>query len=172
MNAGKRKEMAQMTNTFSSSMVSPVGQIVLIADDKHLKSLNFSEEPVDEPVVLPDILRRAKEQLNEYFAGTRLQFDLELDPDGTGFQQKVWQRLLQVPYGTTKSYRDIALELGSVLTTRAVGPANGKNPIAIIIPCHRIIGSGGKLVGYAGGLERKKWLLLHEANHSKKERLF
>jgi methylated-DNA-[protein]-cysteine S-methyltransferase len=110
--------------------------------------------------------------LNEYFAGTRFVFDLELDPDGTGFQKNVWQRLLHVSYGTTKSYREIAIELGSVLNTRAVGTANGKNPISIIVPCHRIIGHDGKMVGYAGGLERKKWLLLHEAEHTKEGLLF
>ena len=161
-----------MTNIYTTCMESPVGRIVLISDETQLKSVNFSEEPVDEPTDLPDILLRTKEQLNEYFSGTRLQFELELDPEGTPFQKKVWQRLVQVTYGATKSYRDIALELGSVLATRAVGPANGKNPIPIIIPCHRIIGSDGKLVGYAGGLERKKWLLLHEAKHKKEERLF
>lgn len=159
-------------NTYSTCMESPVGRIVLVSEETHLKSVNFSEETVDEPDQLPVILQQAKQQLNEYFAGTRLQFDLELDPEGTVFQQSVWQRLLQVPYGKTKSYRDIAVELGSVLNTRAVGPANGKNPIAIIIPCHRIIGSDGKLVGYAGGLERKRWLLLHEAKHVENERLF
>jgi methylated-DNA-[protein]-cysteine S-methyltransferase len=159
-------------SSFSTSMESPMGRIVLVSSATHLKAVNFSYEPIDEPVVLPDILLRAKEQLIEYFDGTRRQFELELDPEGTPFQKKVWHRLVQVPFGTTKSYRDIALELGSVLATRAVGPANGKNPIPIIIPCHRIIGSDGKLVGYAGGLERKKWLLLHEANHSRKELLF
>jgi methylated-DNA-[protein]-cysteine S-methyltransferase len=153
-------------------MESPVGRIVLVSSATHLKAVNFSDEPIDELVVLPDILLRAKEQLIEYFDGTRRQFELELDPEGTPFQKKVWHRLVQVPYGLTKSYRDIALELGSVLTTRAVGPANGKNPIAIMVPCHRIIGSDGKLVGYAGGLERKRWLLLHEARHSRKELLF
>jgi methylated-DNA-[protein]-cysteine S-methyltransferase len=161
-----------MTNIYTTCMESPVGRIVLISDETQLKSVNFSEEPINEQTDLPDILRRTKEQLNEYFAGTRLQFELELDPEGTPFQKKVWQRLVQVPYGQTKCYRDIAIELGSVLATRAVGPANGKNPIPIIIPCHRIIGSDGKLVGYAGGLERKKWLLLHEAKHSRKELLF
>ena len=161
-----------MTNIYTTCMESPVGRIVLISDETQLKSVNFSEELINEQTDLPDILRKTKEQLNEYFAGTRLQFELELDPEGTPFQKKVWQRLVQVPYGQTKSYRDIALELGSVLATRAVGPANGKNPIPIIIPCHRIIGSDGKLVGYAGGLERKKWLLLHEAKHKKEERLF
>jgi methylated-DNA-[protein]-cysteine S-methyltransferase len=159
-------------SSFSTSMESPVGRIVLVSSATHLKAVIFSDEPIDEPVVLPDILLRAKEQLIEYFDGTRRQFELELDPEGTPFQKKVWHCLVQVPYGLTKSYRDIALELGSVLTTRAVGPANGKNPIAIIVPCHRIIGSDRKLVGYAGGLERKRWLLLHEARHSTKELLF
>ena len=111
-------------------------------------------------------------ELKEYFDGSRFQFDLELDPDGTGFQKKVWKLLLKVPYGTTKSYHEIAIQTGSVLNTRAVGAANGKNPISIVVPCHRIIGSDGKLVGYAGGLERKKWLLLHEAQNSKQETLF
>lgn len=159
-------------HSFSTSMESPVGRIVLVSSETHLKSVNFSDAPVEENGPLPDILQRAKDQLKEYFAGTRQQFELDLAPDGTIFQQKVWNLLLQVPFGTTKSYRDIAIELGSVLNTRAVGPANGKNPIAIIIPCHRIIGSGGKLVGYAGGLERKKWLLLHEGKHGTQELLF
>ena len=151
---------------------SPIGRIALISDESHLKVLTFSNEQVEDSENLPEILLKTAHQLNEYFAGTRFVFDLELDPDGTGFQKNVWQRLIHVPYGTTKSYREIAIELGSVLNTRAVGTANGKNPISIIIPCHRIIGHDGKMVGYAGGLERKKWLLLHEAEHTKKELLF
>jgi methylated-DNA-[protein]-cysteine S-methyltransferase len=143
-------------------MESPLDRMVLCSNETHLKSANFSDDAIDETDDLPGILKDAKQQLNEYFAGTRSQFELALDPDGTTFQQRVWNQLLQVPFGTTKSYRDIALELGSILNTRAVGTANGRNPIAIIVPCHRIIGSDGKLVGYAGGLERKRWLLLHE----------
>lgn len=150
-------------NSYITSIESPVGRIVLVSNETHLKSVLFNEDPVAESKTLPGILQRTVVQLNEYFGGQRLDFDLELDPDGTEFQKRVWRKLLQVAYGTTKSYRDLAIELGSPLNTRAVGTANGKNPIAIIIPCHRIIGSNGKLVGYAGGIERKKWLLLHEA---------
>lgn len=158
--------------SYFMSVESPIGRIALISNDTHLKSLTFSDEQVEESETLPEILLRTAVQLNEYFAGTRSAFDLELEPDGTGFQKKVWQQLLMVPYGTTKSYRDIAVRLGSVLNTRAVGTANGKNPISIIIPCHRIIGHDGKMVGYAGGLERKKWLLLHEVQHTRNELLF
>ena len=159
-------------SSYFMSLESPVGRLVLTSNDTHLKSLTFSEEQVEVAEYLPGILQKTAAQLAEYFAGTRFQFDLDLDPDGTGFQKRVWQQLLQVPYGTTKSYRDIAVELGSALNTRAVGTANGKNPVAIVVPCHRIIGSDGKLVGYAGGLDRKKWLLLHESRHTKQETLF
>jgi len=149
-----------------------LGRLALVSSESHLKALSFSEELIEESETLPEILRKTIRQLEEYFAGTRFEFDLNLDPEGTEFQKTVWQLLLKVPFGTTKSYRDLALESGSVLNTRAVGTANGKNPIAIIIPCHRIIGSDGKLVGYAGGLERKKWLLLHEAIRTNDGRLF
>jgi methylated-DNA-[protein]-cysteine S-methyltransferase len=147
-------------------MDTPVGQIVLRSDHTHLKSVVFSDELVDEVKQIPDVLRQAVSQLGEYFKGTRTIFDLNLDPDGTLFQKKVWKLLMLVPFGSTKSYSELAIESGSVLNTRAVGTANGKNPISIIIPCHRIIGAKGKLVGYAGGLERKRFLLLHEANFS------
>ena len=154
------------------SIDSPVGRIALTSNDTHLKSVAFSEEEVEESYTLPEILLQSAAQLKEYFAGTRTVFDLEIDPDGSAFQKNVWQRLLLVPYGLTKSYHDIAVELGSALNSRAVGTANGKNPIPIIVPCHRIIGHDGKLVGYAGGIERKRFLLLHEAEHSKKDLLF
>ncbi len=154
------------------SMESPVGRIALISNDTHLKSIAFSDEAVEESETLPEILLNTVAQLKEYFAGTRFAFDLAMDPDGSEFQKRVWQLLLHVPYGITKSYQDIAVELGSALNTRAVGTANGKNPIPIIVPCHRIIGHDGKLVGYAGGMERKRFLLLHEAAHTKKDLLF
>ncbi|MCL4482449.1 MAG: methylated-DNA--[protein]-cysteine S-methyltransferase [Bacteroidetes bacterium] len=159
-------------SSYFASMESPIGRIALVSNETHLKSVLFAEDQVEESKNLPGILTESVAQLNEYFAGTRTDFELKLDPDGTGFQKKVWDQLLKVEYGTTKSYRDIAVELGSALNTRAVGAANGKNPISIIVPCHRIIGTSGKLVGYAGGLDRKKWLLLHEAQHAKNERLF
>ena len=103
-------------------------------------------------------------QLEEYFAGERTRFDLRLDPHGTPFQKRVWKALLGVGFGRTASYGEIAREIGRPEASRAVGAANGKNPIAIIVPCHRIIGSSGALVGYAGGLPRKKWLLAHESH--------
>jgi len=158
--------------SYFMTVESPVGRLVLISNDSHLKSVSFSDEQVEESETLPEILLNTAIQLNEYFAGTRINFDLALDPDGSVFQKKVWQLLMHVPYGKTKSYHDIAVELGSALNTRAVGTANGKNPIPIIVPCHRIIGHDGKLVGYAGGIERKRWLLLHEAQHSKRDLLF
>jgi len=154
------------------TMDSPVGQIVLVSNDTYLKSLAFSDEKVEVQDDLPGILQKTVGQLNEYFAGTRFSFELDLDPDGTIFQKKVWQQLLQVPFGATKNYRDIAILTGSALNTRAVGTANGKNPIPVIIPCHRIIGSDGKLTGYSGGLDRKRWLLLHEVRYTKHEILF
>ena len=158
--------------SYFMSIDSPVGRIALISNGTHLKSVAFSEEEVEESDTLPEILVQSAAQLKEYFAGTRTVFDIEIDPDGSVFQKSVWQRLLLVPFGTTKSYHDIAVELGSAFNSRAVGTANGKNPIPIIVPCHRIIGHDGKLVGYAGGIERKRFLLLHEEEHSKKDLLF
>ena len=123
--------------------------------------------------VQPTILKETESQLKEYFAGDRKHFNLRLAPEGTEFQQKIWQLVEKVPFGETSSYLDIAKQSGSEKNTRAVGLANGKNPIPIIIPCHRIIGSSGKLTGYAGGLERKRWLLKHElANTTSVGRLF
>ena len=158
--------------SYYMSMESPIGRISLVSDETSLKSVTFSDEQGEESENVPSILLQSSVQLKEYFEGTRSEFDLKLDPDGTGFQKKGWQKLLQVPYGKTKSYREIALELGSSLNTRAVGTANSKNPVSIIVPCHRIIGHDGKLVGYAGGMERKRWLLLHEATHTKNDMLF
>ncbi len=104
----------------------------------------------------------ARTQLREYFEGSRDSFQLELAPDGTEFEQRVWQQLLKIPKGSTTSYGDIAKKIGDDKASQAVGRANGKNPIAIVIPCHRVIGSDQKLTGYAGGPERKEWLLKHE----------
>ncbi|HKJ57446.1 MAG TPA: methylated-DNA--[protein]-cysteine S-methyltransferase, partial [Nitriliruptoraceae bacterium] len=116
------------------------------------------ERPADRAV-----LAEAARQLDEYFAGARRAFDLSLAPDGTAFQRRVWDRLLQVEHGTTCTYLDIAMDVGGPTAVRAVGTANGANPIPIVVPCHRVIGSDGTLVGYAGGLDRKRWLLDHEA---------
>jgi methylated-DNA-[protein]-cysteine S-methyltransferase len=116
----------------------------------------MSEAP-DNPILL-----RAVQQLQEYFSGTRNSFDLELDFAGTDFQKKVWQALLTIPFGETRSYSEIAEQIGNPSAVRAVGAANGKNPISIVAPCHRVIGASGKLTGFAGGLEAKERLLTLE----------
>ena len=109
-----------------------------------------------------ELTQRCQQQLNEYFAGQRRVFDLPLEPQGTPFQRSIWVCLLRIPFGQTASYRAIAEMANNRQAVRAVGAANGKNPIGIIVPCHRVIGSDGTLTGYAGGLERKAWLLEHE----------
>ena len=108
------------------------------------------------------MLLACRSQLDEYFGGKRRIFDLKLEPRGTAFQERVWHELLRIPYGETRSYKDIAIDVGNSQAVRAVGMANGRNPISIIIPCHRVIGINGDLVGYGGELWRKQWLLDHE----------
>ena len=116
-------------------------------------------------------LQEAIHQLNDYFEGKRNSFNFKLNPKGTDFQQKVWQELLNIPFGKTMSYQELSIKLGDVKAIRAVANANGKNPLWIVVPCHRVIGSDGSLTGYAGGLWRKKWLLEHE-NPVKQQSLF
>jgi methylated-DNA-[protein]-cysteine S-methyltransferase len=148
---------------------SPLGWLKIHSDGVCLKSIIFVENEEDVENSMPrGILKKTVEQLTEYFQGKRQSFDLEIEPEGTSFQKKVWQSLQTVGFGQTKNYNDIAKELGSTRYCRAVGLANGKNPLPIIIPCHRIIGTNGKLVGYSGGLAKKKWLLLHEQKYSGK----
>ena len=153
-------------------MDSPIGVLMLGSDEWQLKSISFDAEDTGDESYLPDILIAAEKQLEEYFSGSRKVFDLPIDPEGTEFQKSVWEKVAGVSFGTTKSYVEIAREVKSENSSRAVGMANGKNPIPIIIPCHRIIGHNGKLTGYAGGLERKKWLLLHEQHYALNNRLF
>ena len=146
---------------------SPVGQLQLVANETALVAVLWENEKPDrvrlaslvEDHKHPILLKTAK-QLNEYFAGKRQIFDLPLDFSGTEFQQKVWQALLTIPFGETRSYKQIAEQIGNVKAVRAVGAANGKNPISIIAPCHRVVGANGKLVGFAGGLENKDILLI------------
>ncbi len=142
---------------------SPIGSIELMATDESLVSLVFDSPSQSQDVRTNTILQRAKQQLNEYFSGIRQTFDVPLAATGTQFQQQVWRQLLEIPFGETRSYRDIALSIKNPKAMRAVGSANSKNPISIIVPCHRVIGSSGTLTGYAGGLGRKAWLLEHEA---------
>ncbi len=145
---------------------SPVGWLKLTSTPDSLWSVSFEEIQGENSSEIPQFLKESVQQLDEYFKGTRKEFKLKLAPEGTDFQQKIWKLVENVNYGQTASYLDISIQSGSEKNTRAVGLANGKNPIPIIIPCHRIIGSNGKLTGYAGGLERKRWLLLHEQQHS------
>ena len=142
---------------------SPIGIIEIKASENNIIALDFCETPSSSTP--SPILDGAKFQLNEYFKGTRQLFDLKIKLYGTDFQRSVWKKLLNIPYGQTCSYHDIAKHINNPKAVRAVGAANGKNPIALIVPCHRVIGSNGTLTGYAGGLERKAWLLAHEATY-------
>ena len=147
-------------------MPSPVVRLKLVANSQALVAVVWeNEQPkcLDSKQLLPcadhPILLATQKQLSEYFAGQRQHFDLPLTFEGTDFQQKVWQALLSIPFAETRSYRDIAAQIGNVKAVRAVGAANGKNPISIIAPCHRVIGANGQLVGFAGGLNNKHILL-------------
>jgi methylated-DNA-[protein]-cysteine S-methyltransferase len=150
--------------TCSAFINSPLGTIKVSATDEGITSVLFTDEngaSDNHPN-----LSQASEQLEEYFSSERTTFDLPLAPHGTDFQKRVWNELLTIPFGKTTTYFDMAKRLGDEKVIRAAASANGKNPIAIIIPCHRVIGSDGKLTGYAGGLWRKEWLLKHEGASS------
>jgi len=143
---------------------SPIGALLLIADDAGLTEIRMApfEAPAEALNPAHPILAAARTQLGAYFAGERQNFELPLAPAGSAFQRSVWTALQQVPYGTTIGYGEQARRLGSPTAARAVGAANGRNPLPIVIPCHRVIGAGGALTGYSGGLWRKEWLLRHE----------
>lgn len=142
-----------------------------MGDENGINEITVIDDALETSTEIPVVLQECVQQLSEYFNGTRKQFDLKLNPQGTDFQKKVWNELLNVPFGKTKTYLEQSKQLGDVKAIRAVASANGKNPIWIIIPCHRIIGSDGSLTGYAGGIWRKKWLLAHE-NPSTQQSLF
>lgn len=152
-----------MRNTAITYMDSPMGKIKIVGDADAIKLVGFvDKEGESTDGILPLVVRNCKKQLNEYFKGKRKEFNLRLAPEGTDFQKEVWDALLDIPYGTTTTYAKQSVKLGDIKKIRAVGSANGKNPIAIIIPCHRVIGSDGSLTGYASGLQNKEWLLRHE----------
>lgn len=158
--------MNKATHTIQTQIDSPLDNVIIQATDKGISYVGFYppahyREINIEQVTNPHIIECAK-QLEQYFNKQRQSFSLTLDTQGTQFQQAVWQALMAVPFGQTQSYSDIAVALNNPKAVRAVGAANGKNPISIIVPCHRIIGASGKLTGYAGGLKRKEWLLKHE----------
>lgn len=149
---------------------TPLGIAKIEGDEDGISVISINtEEKITSKV--PKVLQEAVTQLNDYFLGKRKDFTFKLNPKGTEFQQKVWQELVQIPYGKTMSYMDLSKKLGDVKAIRAVASANGKNPIWIVVPCHRVIGTDGSLTGYAGGLWRKKWLLEHE-NPTNQQSLF
>ena len=142
---------------------TPLGIAKINGDDNGIASitvLNSNEKTTD---IIPEVLQDCVYQLKEYFEGSRQQFDLKLNPGGTVFQKRVWEALQTIPYHTTMSYLELSKQLGDIKAIRAVANANGKNPLWIVVPCHRVIGSDGSLTGYAGGLHRKQWLLEHES---------
>jgi methylated-DNA-[protein]-cysteine S-methyltransferase len=141
---------------------SPIGLIEITGNEEGIATLYFVDERKHASAKVDPSLKECVYQLEEYFKGLRKEFGLKLNPKGTDFQKKVWDQLVKLPFGRTVSYLDISKMLGDANATRAVGNANGSNPISIIVPCHRVIGVNGKLVGYGGGLWRKEWLLNHE----------
>ena len=150
---------------------TPIGTAKIVGDENGISAVTVIDDTMETSTEIPENLQDCVQQLTEYFNGARKEFTLKLNPQGTDFQKKVWAELLKVPFGKTRTYLEQSKKLGDVKAIRAVASANGKNPIWIIIPCHRIIGSDGSLTGYAGGLWRKKWLLEHE-NPSTQQSLF
>ncbi len=150
---------------------SPIGTLEINGNKDGIASIIYLDTDKNETKDIPENLLACANQLNEYFEGNRTDFNLKLNPKGTDFQKKVWNHLLEIPYNKIVTYLDMANRLGDPKVIRAAASANGKNPISIIIPCHRVIGSDGSLTGYAGGLHRKKWLLDHE-NPVKQQSLF
>ncbi len=149
---------------------TPLGIAKITGDENGISEISVSDEgEIDSKI--PNILQEAVSQLNDYFARKRTDFNFKLNPQGTDFQQRVWKGLLEIPYGTSMSYLELSKKLGDVKAIRAVASANGKNPLWIVVPCHRVIGTDGSLTGYAGGLWRKKWLLEHE-NPTNQQSLF
>lgn len=146
--------------TYTTTVDSPVGPLLLTSDGISLTRLLFAAEPDPTWSTEPcDVLDRAVAQLDEYFHGARTEFDLPLDPSGTPFQVTVWQALRDIPYAETINYGELAARVGNPRASRAVGLANGRNPLSIVVPCHRVIGANGSLTGYGGGLDRKRTLL-------------
>ena len=156
-----------METIYYTECDSPLGRLTLESDGRALTRIRLPEETwtpdgASRRVRRPELFAAAESQLGEYFAGTRTEFDLPLAPRGTPFQQKVWRLLAKIPHGRTTTYAELARRAGNARACRAVGAANGRNPLPIVIPCHRVIGSDGRLTGYAGGLAAKGWLLARE----------
>ena len=150
---------------------SPLGITKITGDIDGISSISVLDSDEQLTTVIPEVLQDCAYQLQEYFEGKRQNFDLKINPSGTDFQKNIWQLLTAIPYGKTTSYLELSKKFGDSKAIRAVANANGKNPLWIVIPCHRVIGGDGSLVGYAGGLHRKKWLLAHESP-VKQQKLF
>ena len=150
---------------------SPLGYTKIVGDADGISQVTVLNSEEKETDIIPVVLEDCVMQLHEYFEGSRTQFNLKLNAQGTDFQKRVWEALEKIPQGKTTSYLELSKKLGDVKAIRAVANANGKNPLWIIVPCHRVIGSNGSLTGYAGGLSRKQWLLNHE-NTTKQLSLF
>jgi methylated-DNA-[protein]-cysteine S-methyltransferase len=154
---------------------TPIGRFLVAADERGLRRIDFPG-PDQDACIGPQWQRggahvaAALAQLREWFAGTRRHFDLPLAAEGTAFRQRVWDELGRIPYGSTISYGELARRIGSARASRAVGAANGANPLPIVVPCHRVIGANGTLTGFGGGLQVKQWLLDHERRHAPGER--
>jgi methylated-DNA-[protein]-cysteine S-methyltransferase len=156
-----------MNDSFQISyFYSPIGLIQIKSINQKICSVLFVEKETEPFTIETPLNKECIKQLKEYFAGTRLHFELPIFQIGTDFQQKVWNEVFKIPYGDTCTYSLLAHKIGDIKSIRAVGTTNGKNKIAIIVPCHRVIGSDGSLTGYASGLDKKEWLLKHEIEHS------
>ncbi len=160
-----------VSNLQTTYYKTPIGTAKIVGDKNGIQSVSVLDDDIETSIEIPIYLQDCVTQLDEYFTGNRKKFDLKLNPQGTTFQQSVWKELLNIPFGKSRTYLEQTKQLGNPKAIRAVASANGKNPIWIIIPCHRVIGSDGSLTGYAGGVWRKKWLLEHESG-SKQQTLF
>lgn len=159
-----------MPQVYKTYFQSEIGLLEIVGTEESIRKVNFVEAEVGNEEMgqpdLPPVISACLAQFEAYFRGDRREFSLKLEPAGTDFQKAVWGQLLTIPYGQTVSYLDIARQVSNEKAVRAVGAANGQNPIAIIVPCHRVVGSNGQLTGYGGGLWRKAWLLNHEKKFS------
>ncbi|WP_037318489.1 methylated-DNA--[protein]-cysteine S-methyltransferase [Salegentibacter sp. Hel_I_6] len=145
---------------------TPLGTARISGSEEGVSAIQILDEEIPPSTEIPVFLKSTVQQLDDYFNGKLKDFHLKVNPQGTDFQQKVWKALSEIPFGTTCSYLELSKKLGDEKAIRAVASANGKNPLWVVIPCHRVIGSDGSLTGYAGGLHRKQWLLNHENNTS------
>ena len=152
---------------YQKSYKSPIGMLYILEEDKKIVAINYNKKEKNTIEKETELLKRTIQELEEYFEGKRKKFDVPLNPKGTEFMKKVWDELLKIPYGKTKTYGEIAKSIGNPKASRAVGLANHNNPIPIIIPCHRVIGKNKKLIGYALGLDKKEYLLNLELKNTK-----